>query len=145
MTKINQIENEKQPTFNQPTNNPFKFTMNFQPKKRIDIPPLKAQQKTKIYRQGDILFKQIKVLPSTKSKKVGNVIAEGELVGHTHLLNDGALFEVINSESLYIKANENTRITHDEHLPIQLESGNYKVVRQREYLGKGLENRTVCD
>ncbi len=44
-------------------------------------------------------FKQIKVLPSTRSKKAENVIAEGELAGHTHLLNDGALYEVINSES----------------------------------------------
>ena len=144
MTKINQIENEKQPTFNQPTNNPFKFTVNSsQPKKKIDAPPLKTLQK--IYRQGDILFKQVKALPSTRSKKVENVIAEGELAGHTHLLNDGALYEVINSESLYIKANENTRITHDEHLPIRLESGNYKVVRQREYLGKGLNHRIVAD
>ncbi len=67
-----------------------------------------------------------------------NVIAEGEVSGHYHLLNSGALYEVLNSEDLYLKANKKTKITHNEHLPIKLSSGTYKVIRQREYLGQGL-------
>lgn len=145
MTKI-KFENKELYNFSAHSNNPYKFVDQLpQPKNNSSTFSLKSPQKTKIYRQGDILIKKVKFLPSDKTPKKENIIAEGEMTGHAHLLNDGALYEVLNSESLYIKANENTIITHDEHLPIKLESGNYKVVRQREYLGEGLNNRIVAD
>lgn len=99
----------------------------------------------KIYRQGDILFKKIEKFPSQLKEKPDRVVAEGEETGHAHVLVNGALFEVLNSEKLYIKSEQNTRIIHEEHLPIKLESGNYQVIRQREYLGPGLETRIVRD
>ena len=141
MTKIN-FENKSLHTFDRSTNNPFKFASNSpRSNKRV----AKSQPTKKMYRQGDILFQKIETLPIKKKIKVENVIAEGEASGHFHLLNDGALFEAVNSDYLYIKANESTRITHDEHLPINLESGNYRVIRQREYLGEGLKNIMAAD
>jgi hypothetical protein len=103
------------------------------------------QHGPKIYRQGDILFKKIENFPSQLKEKPERVVAEGEETGHAHVLVNGALFEVLNSEKLYIKSEQNTRIIHEEHLPIKLESGNYQVIRQREYLGPGLETRIVRD
>lgn len=115
---------------------PFKFT------RETNKPPFKEQdaikQEKKIYRQGDILFRKIGTLPTSLTEKPDKIVAEGELTGHAHLLMNGALFEVINSEDLYIQAGENTRIIHDEHLPIKLEQGSYQVIQQREFLGQGI-------
>lgn len=99
----------------------------------------------KLYRQGDILFKKIDHLPFNLIKKQTGVVAEGELTRHAHIVENGVLYELLNcSADLFIEANHKTRIVHDEHLPIELEEGNYMVIRQREYLGGGRE-RVVYD
>lgn len=120
---------------------PFKFTRetNKNPFKEQDS----IKQEKKIYRQGDILFKKIDTLPNSLTEKPDKVVAEGELTGHAHLLMNGALFEVINSEDLYIQAGESTKIIHDEHLPIKLEQGSYQVIQQREFLGQGIGRNIV--
>jgi len=121
--------------------NPFKFVQ------QRESPPADHQQaikqEKKIYRQGDILFKKIDTLPTSLTEKPDKVVAEGELTGHAHLLMNGALFEVINSEDLYIQAGESTKIIHDEHLPIKLEPGSYQVIQQREFLGQGIGRNIV--
>jgi len=102
----------------------------------------------KLYRQGDILFKKIEDLPFNLTQKQSGVVAEGELTGHAHVIESGAVFELINSSDLFVEANHKTRVVHDEHFPIQLEEGNYMVIRQREYLGGGKAapiERIVCD
>jgi len=132
MTKIIKHFSEK---------DPFKFA---QPSKN---PPAQHQQainyEEKIYRQGDILFKKIDTLPKSLTEKLDNVVAEGEVTGHAHLLMNGALFELINSEDLFIQAGENTKLIHNEHLPIKLEQGNYRVIRQREFLEEGIVQRVT--
>lgn len=75
-----------------------------------------------------ILFKKIEDLPLNIAPKPDNVIAEGEVSGHYHLLNNGALYEELNSEELYLKADKKTKNTHNEHLPIKLDPGTYKVI-----------------
>ena len=54
---------------------------------------------------------------------------------------NGELFQVEDSGQKYVSAHEDTRLIHEEHLPIKLEPGNYEVIRQREYLGPGLVKR----
>ena len=122
MTKIN---------LNLSKNNPFKYVKE---QKKFEL----KESTKKIYRQGDILFKKIEALPTDLIAKPDNVVADGEQTGHSHVLDNGALYELINTENLYIKANGKTKITHNEHFPIKLESGNYEVIRQREFLGKGI-------
>ncbi|MFX0030003.1 MAG: hypothetical protein ACFE8B_12380 [Candidatus Hermodarchaeota archaeon] len=103
----------------------------------------------RLYRQGDILFKKIDHLPFNLIPKQTGIVAEGELTGHAHVIENGAVYELLNSSSdLFVKAKHKTRIVHDEHLPIALEEGNYMVIRQREYLGGGRAapiERRVCD
>lgn len=92
----------------------------------------------KIYRQGDILFRKIALLPKNLKEKQNSVVVEGEQTGHAHVLVNGAVFELLDSEKMFIKAGQNTKIIHEEHLPIKLESGIYEVIRQREYLREGI-------
>ncbi|MFX0002856.1 MAG: hypothetical protein ACFE9C_14310 [Candidatus Hodarchaeota archaeon] len=146
MTEIQNNELEKNIS-NSSKNNPFKYIEGLKTKTSTQNKTLKTptQLRPKIYRQGDILFKKIQNLPTQLKEKPDKVVAEGEETGHAHILVNGAVFELINSETLYIKSGQNTRIIHEEHLPIKLESGNYQVIRQREYLGPGLETRIVRD
>jgi len=146
MTEIqqNQLENIIKHSSKQ---DPFKYIKKNKQNtvKNSNISEKLISSTSKIYRQGDILFKKIERLPNNLNEKTDKVVAEGEETGHAHILLDGALFELINSESLFIKSDQTTRIIHDEHLPIKLESGNYQVIRQREYLGPGVETRIVSD
>lgn len=129
---------------NSSTQDPFKFVSE---RKEAEIKKNVCKKGIrKIYRQGDILFKKISSLPTQLKEKQDKVVAEGEVTGHAHVLDNGALYESLNSESiLFIKSDQKTRIVHDEHLPIKLEPGNYEVIRQREYLGPGLQKRIVRD
>jgi hypothetical protein len=127
------------------TQDPFKFISQGKQEKDNANSKIKQMAKNKLkpefkmYRQGDILFKKITALPAHLKEKPDNIVAGGEGSAHTHLLVNGDLFQLGNSDpKLYIKTHENTRLIHEEHLPIRLESGIYEVVRQREYLGPGL-------
>ena len=124
------------------TQNPFKFTQIKEGKNKTDNKARnELKSEIKMYRQGDILFKKIDTLPEHLKEKPDNIVAGGEGSAHAHMLVNGDLFRVESSDQKYIRTRENTRLIHEEHLPIKLESGNYEVVRQREYLGPGLVKR----
>ena len=146
MTKISNddILNRSKSLFRQSSmTDPLKF---LQDEQNLAKPKESNINPKTIYRQGDILFKKVRRIP-LEAKQIDNkVIAEGEVTGHAHVLVNGAVFEVLDSESrLFIKSSTNTKITHNEHLPIKLEPGEYEVIRQREYLGPGIEHRIVLD
>lgn len=89
-----------------------------------------------VKRQGDILFVSIEEIPEEIKIKEDNIVAEGEATGHKHLLQDGILYED-SKGTLFIQVEESAKIVHQEHNPIILPEGNYKVVRQREYEPNG--------
>lgn len=86
-------------------------------------------------RQGDLLFIKINELPKGLKKIRGNVIVRGEATGHTHQLGGGDIFSD-NKGLLYLVVLKKGLITHQEHKPIKLSKGLYKVQRQREYTNK---------
>lgn len=89
----------------------------------------------KNYRQGDVIMIGIEKFPvDQKSLKVrkDNVILEGEISGHKHLLVDGELYQD-GEGNLFVKADEDTQVVHEEHKPIDIEKGFYRITRQREY------------
>jgi hypothetical protein len=63
------------------------------------------------------------------------VLVEGEATGHSHRVEDLATAEVFqDGETLYLSVRaESARIVHQEHGPITLQRGNYRVWKQREY------------
>jgi hypothetical protein len=108
---------------------------------------------TRPYRQGDILLKPVKDLPDELKEvprdKGRIVLAEGEVTGHFHAIEDeGATFLAKNEEEiegrfLVIEAEAITaeaagvELVHPEHDTIKLPPGIYEVVRQREYSEAG--------
>jgi hypothetical protein len=96
------------------------------------------------FRQGDVLIERVDSIP-TQAKKMRLpkriVLAEGEATGHAHVLDapevemferGGVLFARIGVAGGTVK--------HEEHAPIKLEPGTYRIRRQREYSPEAIRN-----
>ncbi len=110
---------------------------------------MKKGTEKKMYRQGDILFVEVEALPQPQGGQPvpSGVVAEGEVTGHAHRVMGGEVtrFGEGASANLYVNARAGLRVTvvHEEHGPIELPTGVFKVVRQREYTPERI--RTVGD
>jgi hypothetical protein len=88
-----------------------------------------------LFRQGDIYIEAVRCVPAGAIKKRDAVLAEGEATGHQHRVRDfrtAMVFEFGNELFVDVVA-ERAEIVHDEHGPIELNRGVYRVWRQREY------------
>lgn len=89
-------------------------------------------------RQGDILFVQLEDAPEgvdiPRDAQGRAVIALGEVTGHAHAVLDIDVkwIETPASERVLISAAP-FQVVHEEHAPILLPPGAYRVQRQREY------------
>ncbi len=88
------------------------------------------------YRQGDLLIEMIpKRTFSQYAKRIENkVLAFGEVTGHSHRLTGGELWS--DRGEMIAVLDQPTPVIHEEHDTITLPEGTYRVIRQREYLGK---------
>ena len=99
-----------------------------------------------IFRQGDVLIRRIAALPKQKGTlKKNGVLAEGEVTGHAHRIEDAAKAELYDcGTGLYMRVSaDGVRILHEEHAPIVLPPGDYSIEIQREY--SPAEIRNVAD
>jgi hypothetical protein len=87
-----------------------------------------------IYQQGDVVLIKIKTSPKGV-KKESNVIQEGEHTGHAHRITQGEANIFTTDAGMFVKAGMGgATITHEEHLPVIIEEGDYEVriVRQKD-------------
>ena len=88
-----------------------------------------------LYRHGDVLIQKEKALPKTKRKLQHVILAHGEVTGHSHRiepLHSANLYETPDGLFLEVAVSGAT-VVHEEHHPIELPHGYYRVWRQREY------------
>ena len=95
-----------------------------------------------LYRQGDVMFIPCSNVPNG-TKRDNGTVAFGEVTGHSHRIADLATAEVLEcGDGLYLKISEEgmsfsgepgATVIHDEHRPLNLPPGNYKVRIQTEY------------
>ena len=102
------------------------------------------------FRQGDVFVEKIdnqvrEELTEVKPDQGRVVLAYGEVTGHAHALKakDAKLFEVKGWVDRVLVVAKATALMHEEHAPIELPPGTYRVKRQREYHPE--EIRTVAD
>jgi hypothetical protein len=103
---------------------------------------------TQPIRQGDVLFTRIGCLPKGKrTKRENGVVAYGEVTGHSHALavEDRDNAEVLDiGDGLFVHVSERgvsgVVFQHEEHGPVTLRPGNYKIVIQREYSPEAIRN-----
>lgn len=92
-------------------------------------------------RQGDIFFKTIKKedLPTNLKKRENNILAYGEVTGHSHKIMSPSISEMQsfvdeNGDIYVLSEHEDIRIGHDEHDVIVLPKNEWVCVsRQREF------------
>lgn len=104
-----------------------------------------------LYRHGDVLLQAIPA-PTDRLHRQNHVtLAYGEVTGHTHRLSDphaAVLYAPTptpqngRDQFLHITALRAT-LVHEEHGPIELPQGWYRVWQQREYTPGSV--RTVID
>jgi hypothetical protein len=102
---------------------------------------------TEIFAQGDLLLERVRDIPpsGTTTRNLEGaalVLAEGEATGHRHAIwdrvtsfRDDSLARDI-PVGLYVGHVQvdgpSARLTHEEHAPLVLPRGTYRVRRQRE-------------
>lgn len=99
-----------------------------------------------MWRQGDVLIAVVDTIPADAVRRPDVVLAEGEITGHRHRIQDETTAELWTALDglLYLKViAETATLVHDEHGPITLQRGLYRVWRQREYTPQAF--RTVYD
>lgn len=101
-----------------------------------------------IYRQGDLLFIQVPLEAARGGQPVQResgriVLARGESTGHAHAVAvPHVRFVEVGGDRLLIGSRP-FAVTHEEHAPVKLPAGTFRVVRQREYSPAAI--RTIAD
>ena len=108
----------------------------------------------KMFRQGDVLIEEVQSLPrgecTTVPREGGRVIlAHGEVTGHAHALTDQSAVlmsfkrpnPILNDgrgatsplEERYLSVGRQSTLSHEEHGPIELPPGKYRIMIQRQW------------
>jgi hypothetical protein len=90
-------------------------------------------------RQGDVLLKQIDKIPDAAKVVSNRIIAVGEGHHEHKVLGDVEVYQ--NSETSYLSVAKDGRLVHvhsgteqqADHFPIDLPTGFYEVIHQRQY------------
>ena len=102
-----------------------------------------------IIQQGDVIIEPCEVMPSGKAVKPGPrgfVLAEGEATGHFHAIAEVEGVECVEKDGMfYIRVNKEKTVTHEEHNPVTIPPGVYRVRKVREYDHFAEEARAVED
>lgn len=98
--------------------------------------------------QGDVLLKRIAALPAgckTINDKRGIVLAEGEHTGHYHGITDGGVELLEAPDRTRYVINQSNRpaiLTHQEHKPVTVDPGIWRVgiVREKDWFTEMVRN-----
>jgi hypothetical protein len=88
-----------------------------------------------LWRHGDVLIAKIDSLPADMKRREDGVLAYGEITGHAHRLQVPESAELWELDGvLYMKVVAPVAtVVHEEHKPIMIPEGLYRVWQQREY------------
>ena len=91
---------------------------------------------SKLFRQGDLLIREISSIPYAAKPISTNIIADGEKTGHNHTLNGShQIFETVEpahkQKQIHFEVKQELKIEHPEHNTIIIPKGIYTVVHER--------------
>src|ERR671929_1433103 len=101
-----------------------------------------------MWRHGDVLIRAVDSIPANAERRATGVLVRGEMTGHSHRIEVPDTAEVWECNGvLFVRVIAGTaRVVHEEHKPITLPRGLYRVWQQREYAPTALKmSRTVRD
>ena len=86
------------------------------------------------------------LVPAPRDRSGRMILARGEATGHAHVVTGEGLALLClpdDIESMFLQVRVYGRVGHEEHAPIPLPAGYYRIVRQREYVPGSI--RPVAD
>ncbi len=89
-----------------------------------------------MFRQGDVLLVAVDALPEQAEPEPRGgriVLAEGEVTGHAHAVEERDARAFTHEGQRYLLTKSKAQLIHEEHAPIEVPPGAYRVVIQREY------------
>jgi hypothetical protein len=96
------------------------------------------------YEHGDVLLIPVKDFKGKEIKT--NVIMEGEVTGHKHVIEEEKAELFMDDRNvMYVEIKEPATLTHEEHGKIVVSPGNYRIDRVKEYDPFEKELRNVQD
>jgi hypothetical protein len=98
-----------------------------------------------MWRHGDVLIAEAQAVPSAARRRFSAVLAYGEITGHSHRFQEADAVELWEHDGvLFVNVLAKTAtIVHEEHRPITIPRGTYRVWMQREYTPEAI--RQVVD
>lgn len=98
-----------------------------------------------MWRHGDVLIQKCEEIPVESRLRKTSVLVRGEITGHSHRIQEHGACEIWESDNvLFLKILQDTAtLVHEEHKPIVLPRGIYRVWQQREYTPR--EIRRIVD
>jgi hypothetical protein len=103
------------------------------------------EQNSMMYRQGDVLLQRIEKLPKGVQKQIERengllILAKGEATGHHHSISSRNALLVLIGTEMFLRCLKKETLKHQEHGPVPLPPGDYKVQRQKEYSPEAIRN-----
>jgi hypothetical protein len=88
-----------------------------------------------LVRHGDVLVGAVDAIPAEAVERTHLVMAEGEMTGHSHRVAEAVGAKLLlNGRDLYLRVTApQVTLIHQEHGPIAVPRGEYRVWQQREY------------
>lgn len=86
------------------------------------------------YQQGDVLLFKVNKIPANLKERKDQTVAFGEVTGHSHRMKGKA--KVFNkNKDTFVDVSEPSNIEHEEHKPIKIPKGKYKIkiVKERNH------------
>jgi hypothetical protein len=99
-----------------------------------------------LYRQGDVLIERVEEIGTGTPVMPENgriILAHGEATGHHHSLPSTDVETAIldlDQGAMFLRLVRDSVLSHQEHAPINLVAGTYRVTRQREYSPEEIRN-----
>lgn len=85
------------------------------------------------FRQGDLLFDEVAVIPSECKESISPTLAYGEVTGHSHVI-EGTFTRFDYRSDIYVSPTTPCDVVHEEHGTVSLPVGKtFRVSRQRQY------------
>lgn len=87
-------------------------------------------------RQGDVLLVAVEAIPegAAPERRSGRIVlAEGEVTGHAHAIAEPDARAFTHAGQRYLLTRSIAQLVHEEHAPIEVPAGAWRIVIQREY------------
>jgi hypothetical protein len=97
------------------------------------------------FRHGDVLLKEVRILPPNVQRAAKKPLAVGEATGHSHRFEDGKYRFWTSGEKRFVEVLAPSSLVHEEHARLVIPPGVYEQLQEREYDYQVADDRPVYD